>query len=217
MYRALLAKIELFYGDARRRHPISGAGLRPSLRDEDLEAEARVAVPGTDASALRARKAYAWRTRFQVAVTNLWMALETHTSARRNKRWFPRVPPGADPMDWGKYKDYLIETSDIQKLDGALRLVMSGYAVQRAHLTDFLEAEYRAGRLAYGLHASSGALMTCLVYQPNGRQVHFVDGADGGYALAARALKGRLAALDSGTAGLAGEVRAGREGRTLVG
>jgi hypothetical protein len=44
----------------------------------------------------------------------------------------------------------------------------------------------------YGLHISDRALMTCLVFERNGRQVHFVDGADGGYALAAKEMKQKL-------------------------
>jgi len=34
-------------------------------------------------------------------------------------------------------------------------------------------------------------LMTCLVFERHGRQVHFIDGADGGYAIAAKKLKHR--------------------------
>jgi hypothetical protein len=34
--------------------------------------------------------------------------------------------------------------------------------------------------------------MTCLVFERNGRQVHFVDGADGGYAIAAKSMKQRI-------------------------
>jgi hypothetical protein len=34
--------------------------------------------------------------------------------------------------------------------------------------------------------------MTCLVFERGGRQVHFVDGADGGYALAAKDMKQRM-------------------------
>jgi hypothetical protein len=34
--------------------------------------------------------------------------------------------------------------------------------------------------------------MTCLVFERDGRQVHFVDGADGGYTLAAKKMKERM-------------------------
>jgi hypothetical protein len=45
----------------------------------------------------------------------------------------------------------------------------------------------------YGVHVSRHALMTCLVFDRFGKQVHFVDGANGGYALAAKQLKQQLA------------------------
>jgi len=34
--------------------------------------------------------------------------------------------------------------------------------------------------------------MTCLIFNHEGNHVHFVDGADGGYAMAARPLKAAL-------------------------
>jgi hypothetical protein len=37
--------------------------------------------------------------------------------------------------------------------------------------------------------------MTCFVRAYRGNHVHFVDGSDGGYALAARALKAQLAEI----------------------
>jgi hypothetical protein len=42
------------------------------------------------------------------------------------------------------------------------------------------------------MHKSREALLTCIVQSYNGNHLHFVDGSDGGYALAARALKQRL-------------------------
>ena len=44
----------------------------------------------------------------------------------------------------------------------------------------------------YGLHPSNRAQVTCLVFERMGHQVHFIDGADGGYALAAKDLKKRV-------------------------
>ena len=57
---------------------------------------------------------------------------------------------------------------------------------------DYLEKKFQEGRLVYGFHVSDRALMTCLVFDRDGRQVHFVDGADGGYALAAKKMKERM-------------------------
>jgi hypothetical protein len=37
-------------------------------------------------------------------------------------------------------------------------------------------------------------MLTCLIFERMGRQIHFVDGADGGFTLAARDLKQRLRA-----------------------
>lgn len=76
-------------------------------------------------------------------------------------------------------------------------LIIDDTAAQRAELTTYLEEEYRSGRLAYGVHVTDRALVTCVVFERMGRQVHFVDGADGGYAMAARALKQRLRAVEA--------------------
>jgi hypothetical protein len=61
-------------------------------------------------------------------------------------------------------------------------------------LADRLETLLRAARVSgvarYGLHRQSAALMTCFVPSPTrSDHVHFVDGAAGGYAAAAQALK----------------------------
>jgi hypothetical protein len=60
----------------------------------------------------------------------------------------------------------------------------------------FLESERRAGLLVYGMHRASAALVTCFVRSYAGDHLHFVDGADGGYALAAKEMKAQLAAVD---------------------
>ncbi|MEL6615216.1 MAG: DUF3095 family protein, partial [Bacteroidota bacterium] len=66
---------------------------------------------------------------------------------------------------------------------------------QRQRLEAFLDACYARGDLAWGLHVSDRAVMTCLVYDRMGQQVHFVDGAEGGYTAAAVPFKRRLKAL----------------------
>ena len=47
----------------------------------------------------------------------------------------------------------------------------------------------------YGAHVADRAPMTCLVFDYSGGPLHFIDGADGGLSMAAKALKERVAKL----------------------
>ena len=71
-------------------------------------------------------------------------------------------------------------------------MVITGNPRQSKRLEQFLEKKYQEGRLVYGLHRTDRALMTCLVFERDGRQVHFIDGADGGYAIADAEMKRRM-------------------------
>ncbi|MEK6593648.1 MAG: DUF3095 family protein [Pseudomonadota bacterium] len=97
-----------------------------------------------------------------------------------------------ESVRWSRYRDELVQNSDFRKFDGMLRMVMDGSDAQANQLQTHLEAEYRARRLVYGMHKSREALLTCIVQSYNGNHLDFVDGSDGGYALAARELKRRL-------------------------
>ena len=71
-------------------------------------------------------------------------------------------------------------------------MVLTGNKHQREELEKYLSQEYLDKNIVYGIHITDRVIMTCLVFQRNGRQVHFIDGADGGYALAAKELKVQL-------------------------
>jgi hypothetical protein len=101
----------------------------------------------------------------------------------------------AGGFDGKLYKRELISNCDFRKFDDTLRMVVDLNVAEIYRLESRLSAEQRAGRLAYGMHRSSAALITCLVRSYTGDHVHFVDGADGGYALAAKELKGQLEEL----------------------
>lgn len=76
-----------------------------------------------------------------------------------------------------------------------LRTVLDVTPDQADRIEAWLDAEYRAGRLVYGLHRDRAALMTCLVFNmEQGSHIHFVDAAGGGFARAAEGFKARLAA-----------------------
>ncbi|MCB9930925.1 MAG: DUF3095 family protein [Alphaproteobacteria bacterium] len=91
---------------------------------------------------------------------------------------------------------YLEQTqinTDFRKYDGLLRLVLDVTPAQADAIEAHLAREYAAGRLVYGTHRADASLMTCLVFRLEaGQHMHFIDGADGGFALAAQAFKARL-------------------------
>lgn len=96
--------------------------------------------------------------------------------------------------DAPKYREELRHNTDFEKYDGMLRLVLDVTVEQAAQIDAHLHAEYRAGRLHYGVHSAKEALMTCVVFSlQESRHVHFIDGANGGFALAAMDLKAQLA------------------------
>ncbi|MDA3938665.1 MAG: DUF3095 domain-containing protein [Spirochaetia bacterium] len=85
-----------------------------------------------------------------------------------------------------------IINSDFRKFDGSLKMVISCTGSQRREFEKFLGKLYRNGEINYGLHVSDRALLTCLIHRGTGEEVHFVDSADGGYALASRKLKEQI-------------------------
>ncbi len=95
-----------------------------------------------------------------------------------------------------KYMREMGENTDYQKFDDMIRMVRDCSVKQRDAITAMLEAEKNAGEIAYGIHTSSEALMTCLVFSLD-NHIHFVDGSHGGYALAAKQLKQQLRIINT--------------------
>jgi len=91
------------------------------------------------------------------------------------------------------YRGELTSNTDYRKYDGALRMVLDVSPQQAAKIEDFLELEFQAGKLIYGTWKADQAMMTCLLFSlSESKHVHFIDGADGGYAMAAGELKRRM-------------------------
>ncbi len=88
------------------------------------------------------------------------------------------------------YARELVENSDFRKFDDGLMMTLDCPDDTADAIAARLAAAEAEGVLRFGLHRQAEALLTCIV--PSARRpdhVHFVDGAAGGYAMAAAALK----------------------------
>ena len=88
----------------------------------------------------------------------------------------------------GRYALSVGMNCDHLKFDGVLRTVLDLSPEQDHALQKQLERLRQQGKIAFGVHRSTHALMTCFVRSLE-NHVHFVDGGDGGYARAATQLK----------------------------
>jgi hypothetical protein len=99
----------------------------------------------------------------------------------------------------GKFapKDYVqqvVENSDFRKYDDGLRMILDCTLELERALAELLAKAASERIVRYGLHGQDAAMMTC--FTPSvmrSDHVHFIDGARGGYASAATALKAMAA------------------------
>jgi hypothetical protein len=105
-------------------------------------------------------------------------------------------------VKWGNYRDEMIENADYRKFDGTLKMVLDLSENQTNMITSMLETRRKLGQLIYGTNKSKKAIMTCLVFSNQQNHAHFVDGSDGGYALAAKMLKSQMLNNDQNMAPL---------------
>ncbi|ARJ67256.1 hypothetical protein WV31_17075 [Magnetospirillum sp. ME-1] len=98
---------------------------------------------------------------------------------------------GFDPV---RYREEAATNTAFVKHDDTLAVVFDCPSDRVADLRSYLEEREAAGDLRFGFHVSDRALMTCLVGNAaEGRHVHFMDGGDGGYTVAAKRLKAAAA------------------------
>ena len=97
--------------------------------------------------------------------------------------------------DGKAYARSLATHSDYRKFADSLRMVIDCTASEADAIESILVESQRAELIDFGLHRADAALLTCFVQTTNeAGHVHFVDGSNGGYAMAAQMLKDRTAA-----------------------
>jgi hypothetical protein len=88
------------------------------------------------------------------------------------------------------YTQQVVANSDFRKYDDGLRMILDCTEEVADELTARLAAAASRGIVRYGVHRQDAAMMTC--FTPSAMRsdhMHFIDGARGGYASAATALK----------------------------
>jgi hypothetical protein len=153
--------------DASR--PVPGIGLRLRWPPQGYDLEARAQRRSGEWLLLRRAKVLL-RTLFYALI--MW-------SGMRVGRFLP-----------ARYTREVVENSDFRKFDDALRMVLDCTPELAREIEQRLVAIAAAGTARFGLHRQDAAMMTCFTPSPaNPNHIHFIDGALGGYAMAASALK----------------------------
>jgi hypothetical protein len=174
IYRELIVKVRETYGADDACHPVWPPNLAFSFNGRQLGNE--VGVRAMESGAW-GKWLYLMRTRAIVLLGWFLITFGIRTSA----------------TDWGRYKTILARNSDVKKFNDCYRQILAGNAAQREALTAWLDERFARRELVYGAHVTDRAQMTCLVFDYSGRHLHFIDGADGGLSMAAKALKERVA------------------------
>lgn len=179
----------------------SGARLNPAQVGRALERilgapvtrfapvqDGNLKLEGTGSKAFRLERAALRSTlgRYGAWAWTLFTGIAQHIAERRQSK--------LGDYDAPRYRRELKANTDFRKFDGTLRLVIDVSPEQAASIEEYLMRAAANGDLAYGLWRSKAALMTCLLFDlDQGLHVHFIDGADGGYTRAAKAMKASLA------------------------
>jgi hypothetical protein len=93
-------------------------------------------------------------------------------------------------FDPAVYRRQVVENSDFRKYDDNLRMTLDCTPVLADRIEQRLAKAERDGIVRFGIHRQPAAIMTCIVPSATeSNHLHFVDGAAGGYALAAQKLR----------------------------
>ncbi len=158
-----LAYIDDIYGDPKKRQPISVAKLKLKSTFSRLGLEMRAKIGKIKVLEL----IHTW-------LVNLYGYIYFRTESGKH------------------YLNRLVEMSDTLVIDGKINTVISGTEAQRIKLIKALDLMEGAGEIAYGIHISNDAVMSCYVRDLEDGHIHFVDGSEGGYTQAAMVLKAKL-------------------------
>ncbi|MGN7957077.1 DUF3095 domain-containing protein [Agrobacterium radiobacter] len=172
--------VDLAEQDARHGHPVPEDGPKLGFVGEGLGLEARAGAAYHDVWGKMRRS-------FRILGESLLVNLLSVTGL------------SFGPFNAVRYRRSVASNTDFRKFDDGLKMTVDIDASRLEKIRTRLEQGRLSGSCYYGLHEQDAALMTCIVPSPLSRDhMHFVDGADGGYAAAASRLKQQIQSAATG-------------------
>jgi Protein of unknown function (DUF3095) len=167
-YNKFFDELKRVFCDLRLAHPVDDSCMTYRTVNDCVEDEKRYVVGNQ----------VAWSDRrFEIS-----LAVRLFTTKK--------VTLNIDPVP---YAAAMKNHSDYQKFDDMLRMILDCSEEESMRVEEYLRQGRKRGDLSYGIHYSSASLMTCYVNGlEDGQHIHFIDGGDGGYAVAAKQLKQQL-------------------------
>lgn len=162
-FNKVISAIDRIYGAPEQRKPITENRLRLNATAKKISREMRVKLGGF-------RLLYLLRKMVSTTLGKLYFSTPTGKS----------------------YLRQLVQLSDTLVIDGRINTVISGTGKQREELTDHLDSLEKQGLILYGLFVSRDSVLSCYVRNMNEDHIHFVDGSEGGYTMAATVLKQKI-------------------------
>ena len=169
-FRAVVDDIVRLVEDSpKASRPVSGKGLSLKWPPQGYDFEARAQRGANESLGAYRAKVLAW-TLLYFVIMRLGITVG---------RFVPK-----------RYTEQVVENSDFRKYDDALRMVLDCSPELAADIEARLTNAVADGTVRFGVHRQRAAMMTCFTPSAtSANHVHFIDGALGGYAAAASALK----------------------------
>ena len=163
VFKKVIEHLDKIYGDPQNRRPISADRLKLHTRFSKIRLEMKSKL-------VKFKSYYLVRTWIENVLGYFYF--------RTKKGRF--------------YLTSLVDMSDTLVMDGRINTIISGTTAQRTLLETALNEMESQGEIIYGLHVSNECVMSCYVRNMNDRHIHFVDGAEGGYTMAAGIVKKKI-------------------------
>jgi hypothetical protein len=164
--------VEIAGQQERGGHPVPPQGPEFNISRAGIKAEARAVAP-----------------KGQRVLKSLWIALQTLLAMALHKTGLT-----LGRFDARRYVREVSDNSDFRKFDDGLKMTVDLDESGFSKIEERLRQAEAQGVCHFGLHRQDSALMTCIVASPMEHDhIHFIDGAAGGYAMAAANLKAKVA------------------------